>query len=394
MANNIVSISIYINGVLLDDANSVVYKVSIEESISNEFPKLEMHLGLRDVFLTDYPVTDGSVIRIELRKDNDVKVCNFRMFHYQAMSSPLGGTLEYQIVAYHEALWYLSKIEDEAYNMTSECAFHRIADKTNLDFDSDQTNDAMAWFTVEGNRLNFMREMCLHAWANKFSVYAWWVSKTGVLNFKNIIERVQQKSKYVFAESLDILNELKTGVQPVTNVTYTVESAVNNFRFGYGNNLTFFDTDNVKNRILYPREFQTNVQSLNIAKVGQNQSWIASGLSSENVHANYKRAEVQNKRGLALWSTVITCVDQYCIDVDIGDCIEFLFKLDGKEDCMLYSGNYLVSGINFLIDSQDTPVQQITLVRQGISVPVFDATSSEQPFSNSQFDQNVLGQHK
>ena len=68
-------------------------------------------------------------------------------------------------------------------------------------------------------------------------------------------------------------------------------------------------------------------------------------------------------------------------------------EIDGKEDCQLFSGNYLVSGISFLIDSTDTPVQQITLVRQGISVPVFDATTGEQPFSNSQFDQNVLGQH-
>lgn len=393
MANNLVSISVYINGILLDDVNSVVYKIFIEESISNEFPKLEMHVGLRDDFLKDHPVTDGSAIRIELRKGSNIKVCNFRVFHYQAMSSPLGGTLEYQIVGYHEALWYLSKLEDEAYNMTSECAFNRIADKTNLGFDSDRTNDAMVWFTVEGNRLNFMREMCLHAWANKFSVYAWWVSKTGVLNFKNLVSRVQQKSRYVFAESNDVLNDLKAGSQPVTNVTYTMESAINNFRFGYGNNLTFFDTDNVKNRILYPREFQTNVQSLNISKVGQNQSWISSGLSSENVHPNYKRAEVQNKRGLALWSTIITCIDQYCIDVDVGDCVEFLFRIDGKEDAMLYSGNYIVSGVSFLIDSLDSPVQQITLVRQGISVPVFDATTGEQPFSNSQFDQNVLGQH-
>ena len=66
MANNIVSISVYINGILLNESNSVVYKISIEESISNEFPKLEMHLGLRDEFLTNYPVTDGSAIKSEL----------------------------------------------------------------------------------------------------------------------------------------------------------------------------------------------------------------------------------------------------------------------------------------------------------------------------------------
>ena len=377
---------------MLNDTNSALYKFSLEETISGEFPRLELHIGLRDEFLTTHPLTDGSPIYVEIGNENQsnaIEVCRFRLYTFDAMSSPLGGTLEYQIVAYHEALWYLSKIEDESYTMTSEGVFNRIAERTNLLADTDKTNDPMTWFTLEGNRLDFLRSVCAHAWANKYSVYAWWVNRTGVLNFKNLVERIQQKASRRIIETTDITGDLNIGVTPVSNVTYAMESAINNFRYGYGNNTLFYDVENVRNRLIYPREFKSNAESLNISKVGQNQGWISYGISEGNTHSNYQRAEIQNKRGLALWSTVVTCVDQYCFDVSLGDCVEFLFKVDGKDDALLYSGNYLVSGINLVLDTTNKPVKKLFLVRQGISVPVFDETSDEQPTKNTQYDQNV-----
>lgn len=385
MTNSSFSFTIYINGIKLDDKNSIVYNMVIEETISGEFPKLELRLGLRDIFLTSYPLTDGSPITIQVYNDvatNSEEIYKFRLYNFEAVSSPSGGTLDYSITAYHESLWNLSVLEDEAYKTTSSGVFDRVATKTDLVPEVDETNDYMTWFTVDGNRLNFLREVCLHSWANKYSVYAWWVGRLGTLNFKNLIYRIQQKPVIRLIETTDLMNDMSSGAHPITNVTYSVESAINNFKYGYGNNNSFFDVENIINRVQHPREFQVNSQSLNVSNLGQNQGWLNQGISAGNTHANYQRALIQNKRGLALWSTVITCIDQYCFNANIGDCVEFVFKVDGRDEALLYSGNYLISGIKFVVDSTNKPMKQLFLVRQGISVPALDETQGNDPNNN------------
>lgn len=385
MTNSSITFTVYINGVKLDDKNSAVYKIAIEETISGEFPRLDMSLGLRDIFLTSYPLTDGTPIVVEIYDDvikGSFERYNFRLYSFEAMSSPSGGTLDYMIVAYHESLWKLSVLEDSAYSTTSAGLFKQIANKTDMTPDVDETNDYMTWFTVEGNRLNLLREVCLHSWANKYSVFAWWVNRFGELNFKNLIYRIQQKPSRKLIETTDLMTDLYPGATPITNVMYSMESAVNNFRYGYGNNISFFDVENISNRVQYPREFQVNAQSVNISSAGKNQSCINSGISSGNTHSNYQRAEIQNKRGLALWSTVISCVDQYCFNANLGDCVEFVFKVDGRDESLLYSGNYLISGIKFVVDSTNRPMKQLFLVRQGISVPALDETQNSELNNN------------
>ena len=375
---NPLTISIKINNVLLNEDNSAVRSFLLEESITTEFPKLSMTVSLRNEFLTEKPLIDGSPIEITISSETSSRpdeVCRFRLYHFDAVSSTDGGSLEYSITAYHEALWLLSRMEDSAYTMSSSEVFKRIAIKTNLaDPEIDQTNDYMTWFTLEGNRLNFMRDVCLHSWSNKYSVFAWWVSRTGSLHFKNLVSRIQEIPSCRLKETLDLTKE-NDSCRPVTNVSYTVESSINNFKYGYGRKLLYFDTLEMESNVLYPREFQSNVQSLNVSEVGSTQGWISSGISSGNVHQNYQRAEIQNRRGLALWSTVISCVDQYCCNFDIGDCVEFVFQIDARNDSLLYSGNYLVSGIQLVIDTTNKPVKKLFLVRQGISTPVLEESN-------------------
>ena len=370
-------VTILINGVMLDDRNSRVHKFIVEESFAEEFPKLTLFVTLRAEFLTQFPLTDGSPIVIKIYRSgtpNGLESWNFRCYHFDAMSVGDGGSFQYNITAYHESLWTLNCLEDSCYTCASNEVFKRIGDKAGLVVEDDPTMDKQTWFTLEGNRLQFMRDVCAHAFADKYSVYLWWVGKEGVLNFKNIVSRIQKQHKCILTETTDMTKGIATGRIPVMQVTYSMESGINNFKYGYGKYMSFFDSFNTKNRTIYPKDFESNVQTLNVYEDAQSLGWIDCGVNSKNTHANYNRAFVQNKRGLALWSTVLTCIDLNNYPFRLGDCIKFDLKVDGFEEMLLYTGNYLVAGIYYSIDETNKPKTKLFLVRQGISEKSLDVS--------------------
>lgn len=362
-------ISIYIDGIMLTEENSNVYSLDIEESFVLEIPKLNLFVALSGPFLVNVPILDGSLIEIRFNNHLSKKgteVWLFKVFHFDAMGSGQGTSIEYRITAYHKSLWDLSCLEDESYNSNSSDVFKRIADKTNMLSSVDETLDKQVWFTLEGNRLNFLRDVCRHAYANKYSTYVWWVSKNNTLHFKNIISRIQEKPSARIQETNDTVN-VSGDYVPVTNVTYAIESGTNNFYFGYGNNALYYDALKENNNLLYPREFMINAGKVNVNADAKNQGWLDFGINTGNTHANYELAAIQNKRSLALWSTIVTCIDTFLFPMEVGDCVQFNFKLDGITDFKLYSGRYLIAGIKLAIDSRNSPVNKLTLIRQGVS---------------------------
>lgn len=369
MSSETHEVTVAINDIILDQANSAIYDLKIEESILNEIPKLTMKVLLSGTFVTDTFLVDGSEITLRvnyLQSGKPMEDWKFKLYSYTAVSSGKGDSFIYTITAYHEALWKLSQLETKYYNTTVSEVFKQIAIDNKLSYDIDQSQDKQVWFSLEGNRLSFLRDICLHSYVGPYSVNYWWVSKNGVLKFKDLVNQIFSVSKWNFSEVNDLTIDREENEVFVTTPVYEVESGMNNFTQGYGLDGYCFNVTGGSNEIYHPKDFLSKVETLNVSDDAKTQRFRDLGVNIGNTHANYNKATMQNLRGRALWSTTITCIDQNACSVDVGDCVTYTANIDGAQPVKIYSGNYIVSNVTTSFNQLNVPVNKIVLMRQGV----------------------------
>lgn len=371
--DNDLSVSIFINGIKLSNLNSKISRLILSESISNEIASIQIDVLLRNEFMVR-PVTDGSIVDFSVNFPSHIigsshkKVSRFRVYYYEAheVSNEIG--LQYSISAMVDSYYKLNTIEENVYDSTSSAVFQSIASMNNISSDTVGTNDKQIWFPADGNKINFLRHTCLHAWKDRDSVFCWWIDRYNYLCLKNFTDLIRGETKWIFIHNRKEDSLTKTNTILINSIRYLSSSGENNTAEGYGKLQTYFDTISNKRNTININNFYSGSEGLNInADVCKPMKYNQVGILSTNVHKNYIEAELQNKRGRTLYSVFVECYSSTINDVLLGDTVYYEMSLGSEIDVKIYTGKYIVIGIETSFIGRNC-MTKYTLAKQGIGI--------------------------
>ena len=370
---NSLSLILSINGITCSEANSKIFKVTIEESIPSEFPLLQISALLKNEFIAA-PIYDGAVVELTVEYPEHVKrskeygLMRYRVFYYEAheVSNEIG--LQYLITCMPEEYYKLNTISDQVFEGSSSSVFSGIGKALKIGTDLCNTNDTQVWFNLDGNRISLLRHTCLHSFIDILSVMCWWVDRYGILHLKNFTDDIMRETTWKFLHNTDESVEKEPNVVIINSPQYISVSGENNTKEGYGKfGLVFSPQDN-KHEAFRVQKFYSGAEQLNVNReIANPMKYDSLGLNTTNVHPYYFQAEEQNQRGRALYSNIIECFAIDLQDVLLGDTVYYEMKMGGTVEGVAYTGKYIIIGIETVFSGRNT-MAKYTLARQGISV--------------------------
>lgn len=368
-----IGVTLTINGITCNDGNSKISKLSLEESISGEFPLLQIAVLLRHEFLSA-PISDGSPVVLLINypeyvvKSKDYKLMRFRVYYFEGHEVSNEAGLQYIISCMPEAYYKLNSISDLVFKGSSSSVFSGVAKELGIDTNLCNTFDTQVWFSLDGNRISFLRHTCLHSWVDNLSVMCWWVNRYGILYLKNFTDEIKRETTWKFFHNRNDDADRSQSIVFINSPRYISVSGENNTKEGYGKlNLVFSPQDNDISTLKVNKLYSA-AESVNVNKdIVQPMRYDSLGIKTTNVHQNYFEAEEQNQRGRTLYSMIVECFSNEAKDVLLGDTVFYEMKLGGEVEGLMYTGKYIVIGIETIFSARST-VTKYTLARQGISI--------------------------
>lgn len=354
---------------------TALVSVKIVEAVKDGVPFLELVLK-NSLLQTDDipPIHDGTLISVAVRhveeSGGDIWM-PFRAF--SIVTSP--GVAGFQLIsvsAYFDVpdLFLSAKFKD--YKGTSASVAKTLGQESDLiieDTDIDQTADAMTWIRAGVTGLQFLQDITRAAYKNDESVYASCITKTGVLKFQNLSARKASKVKWTFQEAGPNTTETKPEELVFSEYKHKRVSGLLNRAFGYGMFGAEFSIVNGEVNEPFIETVSKEEDSLEVrADLAEPTKMLSRGIDCGNTHKHFLQATMQNKKGLALFSTSLDVLTTaFKSDIELLDLVDVRLASETEDGASVpIDGKYFVSRMALLV----TPSMLLTkyeLIREGFT---------------------------
>ena len=378
------TVGISIEGESLSGLGNAPLLLSISESCHQVVPTMEMQ------FLSDYdavkrsPLYDGQRIGIAFHSErggSEEEEMHFQLFNYKIVRGELNRA-KVELSGVYQANDLL-RARIESFEGPSTSVFSDIASRSGLGADVGQSNDEQVWIRpgVKGGR--FLNDVANHAWGDESSFYSWGLTRTGVLVFHDVHEKMTKavggSADWHFQILLDdrqlLGNRDEKQVFFIDPIQSSEAGGMNNL-FGYGMGFQYHDLNGELQKV-ETEKFDKTVP--NVMLDNRDESYLlhdALPITCGNTHDNYHQAFYQNLRFKALYSSLLKVSTRYPRSVHLLDTVDVVIPDAGKTELdELHSGVYIVSAIKTTVDFEsDTPLVTYTLVREGLTSDNVDTT--------------------
>lgn len=365
-------LAIYVDELDLFQApNTIFMGADLYESIMNPIPTCRMELIIPIQWLDKRTLVDGTKLTFEIKsKEFEINErYTYRVFNLNKISLDqqqahviLDGVLDF----------FEGYTNGNALNgyYSSSDLFHKIADKYNLRYDIDRTNDRQLWVAGQKNIYQFMVDTAKYGWINETSGMFWCFDRQKRLLYKNLTSlfRERQENVYKFVQKRTGNKENKE--YAYTRITASIQAGSNNLKnAGYGGADYCFDTNLYILKSIAARKVVAESKLININKE------LSKGLYEEfypfdvgNFHPNYYLALKQNKRILSTYSTYMILDCQYLQNYRLGQIVslDYMDSQTSKNQAKSMSGIYMIDAIHCII-SKESLTGTAELVAQGMN---------------------------
>ena len=413
---------IYINGVIIEAdriKNLVLYNNKI-------VPKLEMEFtDPTSKILDDNFPSDDSIVSVFINSDNDKKMhirMDFKIFKFFVIKSDKNSNaVFYKLVAYLD--------NDNLYNVnnmvvkgSSFDVMKKLSKDSGLGFASNirSSDDSMTWINRNDYIVNFILDTALHSYISDESFLFSYIDFYYNLNYVDIEKALQENTKE--QKNITDINKIIPSREPqvldlkfsnhpdnentnmfISNYTLDNSSTEINISYGYNNLVCVYNIHDAKYNAFELDTISDEASGNNIVMKGKmgtkkglytdliKSQWMGK-YDTDNMHKNYHYAELQNKNNLMysqkLKMTIRLNRPNYNIYRFQKILVELynLSKPDEKADnnstgtvkqtgkrqfenkiIHKLSGEWLITGINFIFDRNSGNYQEVTLIKRELT---------------------------
>jgi hypothetical protein len=367
--------------ILIDDVAFIpsnIISCVIREWVFGLLPRIELSILDDGVLFEGLPLTDSSVIEIEISKDkSQEKVLNARFdvidFNLDVISDNKFSVVNITGILKTENLFWPTR--NRYFDDTSKNALGQLALESGLRFKSDiDTNDSMIWIQPNVSNAKMMRHLTSRSRKINDSVF-FYGDVDGNLNLTSLKKKIDQNSSIKCRYNLDNYSkESFDNVVDSETLWFNSYDVLNNNGFfnrtnNYGIKFGFFDLE--KNKVYEIKNGQSNLADRSFQSVSSNVEYKRFGVLSNNVYGKYFDTLVENEfYRKRFFSNSIALNINSRGNVNLFDLVDvFIPSLVDSGFNDFLSGEYLVGGIVHSLFKNNIYKKQIVCFRDGYNDP-------------------------
>lgn len=362
------SLFIKINDDLFDDTKGNFVSLTIHESLNQAVPTFSLDIADTGYLLDRGHLYDGAKIKIALATGVREVVSEDEYMEFLLQNVTLhftGDRNVFRLKGILDAPEYIIHAARYAVNGTSCDVALEIANRSEMSFDGDTSNDLQIWINPGMTNYRFLQRTAAHAYNSEKSCYVFGVTRKKLLRYYNLDRRIAKPVVWHIYHG-DIRGSKKEAdTFSVEEIRPVISSGVENKFFGYGVEAHQFDVaSGIPSTISYSQiNPSTRYTNLN-RDLTKPSKVLKLPIGSGNTHSNYDKALVQNTRIRSWYSTKIETSTTNPFQVDILDRVELFSHVlpDGHEPT--HSGNYFVDRKVTFID-EGVQFAKFSLTREG-----------------------------
>ena len=331
VAVNDLTLDLKIGGIEYPVTAGEINRISLHSSTRFPLPMAQIVLpDVQNVLNSTIPITHGMSIVLSI-SDNETSatdVYKLRLFDIKETTDSSVRT--YDMTCYYDAPEFIFGRYTGAIRGTSSYVMRSLAEASGLGYEGDQTNDRQIWYP--GNRRMFAlaRYAERHAYRGEVSLMRFGVRLDGTLTYRD----------YYAVPDRDVVFSLRVPDVPGRTVyvadTFSQLASAGYFNAytGYSHTLVYNDAvrgGTPDNPPLFSSITKKNLSrkpmhNRMVTKGRLDFSYIDPGMSGEQVHPNFFRAEYSNLRASMLQNTGLEIVTRDRTSLDIMDKVRCIMS--------------------------------------------------------------------
>lgn len=352
---DVYDLNVFIDDLNLFEAPGVVFvRGEIFESIANPIPTCELEVNIPIDWFDARSIVDGTTIKFSIKsKVFEINnIYTFRIFNIKKLA--LQQKYVYLLI---EGIidFYTGYETGNIFNSycSSSGIFSAVANKYNLLYDIDQTNDTQLWVAGENNTFQFLNYIARYGWIDETSAMIWCIDRNKRLIYKNLTTLFRNRKEDIYKFIQSPIANLKNKEFSYTGATASIQAGLENLKEnGYGGSDLYFDLLNYNYTQANSKKVVAESNLINISKElskGLSNSWYPFEIG--NQHKNYYNAFKQNNRILSTYSSYVTLQSQFFQPCRLCQIVnfEYLDAQDIKNELIALSGIYIISAIHISI---------------------------------------------
>ncbi len=345
------------------EANALDF-IHLSSSVRSALPILTFRITDVTKFLTrNNFLVDGTPITITVGKEQQKTAYGFRLFSFNEIPS---NSPEYKVYAYLDAPLYWSSSLSEVQQGSSNEVLNALATRCGLTYSGVNTTDSQVWIPQNLPIREFVRRIQQHGWANDSSCMKSGITTAKEFRYRNVSDFASYPVKDFFSTG-----KASDKIKPM--IDYAIET-----RAGFFNVSTGYKEERIVQSVIDDDETYANLTlRKNSSKLMMNAS-VRDRLDQNkvgyspvdvgNTHANYERADYQNRRLANLFTLSLDLLTSEFTEADLMDVVSVEVDLPDVKGSRQYSGKYLVLSKVIYVKGGNY-YEKLELARHGLNDP-------------------------
>lgn len=384
----------FINGIEIGAQQ--IQSLSMREFIFDTAVELDLEFVDNGLFVEEYPIVDGSVLKVILSKDKEeypIEI-EFDILNNKAVKKNTPGNSMYfvSLVAVQRTDYMFGEVTQSAYRGTSSEVIGEVVSKNKqLTYVEEvKSNDSQIWYQISIHDSSFIKNIAERSFYQEKDMPIIYCNKNNRFHYTTLKTRCSQKQKFV-AINNDLL-AMDAGTQDKvisslisekdrdkilffkSDYTFVDNMPIENRTGGYRFDYTYFDATNF-NDVVVDFDYHPMSNTINKKPTTGNYNSITFNMQNSNVHDNYLLAFSQNlymKKNIFSYYTTITISPNMKIDLMDKINVSFVKQHDIETGTVgideIHSGEYLVGGIYHNIHVGGYYTMVLVLFRNGFNI--------------------------
>lgn len=366
------SLFIKINDELFDDKKGNFVSLTIHESLNQAVPTFVLDLTDTGYLLDRGYLYDGARVKIAVATGvrEVVSEDEYMEFLLQNVTLHFAGDRNViRLKGILDAPRYIINAARYSVKGTSCDVALEIANRAEMSFDGDTSNDLQVWINPGMTNYRFLQRTASHAYNNERSCYVFGVTRKKILRYYNLDRRIEKPVVWHIYHGDIKYSKKEPNSFSVEEIRPVISSGVENKFFGYGVEAHHFDvTSGVPSTLSYST-INPSTRYTNLNRDLTTPSKIVKlPIGSGNTHPQYDKALIQNTRIRSWYSTKVETSTTNPFQVDILDRVELFSHVNDEGFEPTHSGNYFVDRKVILID-EGVQVAKFSMTREGHNSP-------------------------
>lgn len=361
MLKDRLEVSIFINDkeIPLDKTNVLNY-IHIATTVTTKVPVMSLSITDMIGIVPKMGLQDGIPISISIKALNGkTRVYKFRKFDHTPQLT--GGANTYIISGYWDNPLYWATTTFKGIQGNSSDVIAQIGSACGIKTEVDVTNDNQLWLPQNQSYSAFAKSTASCGYINDDSCMALGIDLDGTLIYKDVNKDPNGVFNVVAYQRVE-------GSLSAVDFNTNFASGFNNSTVGYQNARYTQSLMNDLQTLTDKLQFNSDSRNPDLnrkLKDKVNRGQVRFGpIDVGNVHLNYEKAQYQNARYKALFSTHLEFLTPYSNNLRLMDGVNFSAqKLNGDQDTVT-SGVYLITGKAIYIEGA-TYSEKIVCARHG-----------------------------